>query len=142
MRDEGERLAREQSNRLRADIHAIDAQHRKIFDLAASFSGTGDQLGMMMSLHILCDYVNVHFREEEALMLAEANPSLADHRAQHTWFREQLLRLLEEAKGMSLDQVAEEVRRLIDGWLYEHVLEFDSEDLPCGKPEAACVSPA
>jgi hemerythrin len=134
MNPEIKRSAKEWSDRLAAGIPEIDAHHRKIFALAASLTGAGQQQGMMTSLHMLSDYVNIHFREEEELMLAEANPALAEHREQHAWFRAQLFRLLEEAKGMSLDQVAQEVGQLIDGWLYAHVLEFDREDLGCGQP--------
>lgn len=126
--------AKKWSGRMTAGIHEIDADHRKIFAMAAGLTGAGNQLGVMASLHMLNNYVNIHFREEEALMQAEASPALAEHQAQHAWFRAQLFRLLEQAKGMSLDQVAQEVAQLIDGWLYAHVLEFDSEDLGCGKP--------
>lgn len=134
MSGEIKELTSEWPDRLAAAMPGMDPHHQKIFALADSFTGAGGQVSVMTSLYLLCDYVNVHFRAEEALMQAEANPALAVHQAQHAWFREQLFALLEQAKGMSLDQVADEVRQLINGWLYAHVLKFDRQDIPCGYP--------
>lgn len=112
-------------------IPVIDEGHRQIFDLDVSFSGSGDQIRVMKSLAMLCNYVKVHFREEEALMAASAYPGLAEHLQQHAWFREALFALLERAKIVSLDQLADEMHRLTNEWLHQHVLAIDAEYLRC-----------
>jgi hemerythrin len=115
---------------IEVDVPEIDAQHARIFELAAAFAGGGDQVRVMKSLAILCDYVKTHFREEEMLMAASNFPGLDEHRRQHEQCRKMLYDLLGRAANMGLDDVADEVKRLIDGWIYNHILTADSEYVP------------
>lgn len=108
----------------------IDAQHKRIFELAATFANGGDQIRMMKSLVILCDHVKTHFREEEEMMASYGFPGLEEHRRQHAECRKMLVDLLTEAQNMSLDQVADAVARLINGWIYKHILTADFEYVP------------
>ena len=110
-----------------SDMPRIDAQHRRLFELAATFADGGDQIRMMKALAILCDHVKTHFREEEEIMAACAFPGLEAHRRQHGECRRMLVELLARAMTMSLDQIADEVQRLIHGWIYNHILTADSE---------------
>lgn len=109
------------------DVPRIDLQHRRIFELAETFAAGGDQIRMMKSLAILCDHVKTHFREEEEMMAACDFPGLAEHRRLHAECRRLLVDLLAEAMDMSLDQIAEQVRRLINGWIHNHILTADLE---------------
>ncbi|MBI2306709.1 MAG: hemerythrin family protein [Rhodocyclales bacterium] len=109
---------------------SIDLQHRRIFELAATFADSGDQIRMMKSLAILCDHVKTHFREEEEMMAACGFPGLAAHRQQHGECRKMLVDLLARARHMSLDQIADEVKQLINGWIYNHILTADFEYVP------------
>lgn len=118
------------SSIMEADVPRIDAQHKRMFELAATFSDGGDQIRMMKSLVILCDHVKTHFREEEEMMAACAFPGLEAHRRLHAECRKMLVNLLTDARHMSLDQIADEVSRLIHGWIYNHILTADFEYLP------------
>ena len=44
-----------------------------------------------------------------------------------------LFDLLENAKQMTLDQIAEEVKFLINGWFYNHILVADFDYVPSVK---------
>ncbi len=60
----------EWSSTIEVGVPTIDAQHRQLFELAASFRGNGDQIRVLKSLAMLTEYVKVHLHEEEELMAA------------------------------------------------------------------------
>lgn len=82
------------------------------------------------SIATLCEHVKTHFLEEEELMRAHGYPGLDAHRRQHDECREMLVGLLDEARHMNLDQLASEVKRLINGWIYNHILSADFDYVP------------
>lgn len=129
------------SSIIAVDVPEIDAQHKRIFELAATFADGGDQIRVMKSLAVLCDYVKTHFREEEEMMAAVAFPGLDEHRRLHAECRKMLVDLLENAKHMSLDQIADEVKVLIEGWIYHHILTADFEYVPYMKANRAGGAP-
>lgn len=106
-------------------IPDIDAQHRQLFELAATFAGQGDEIRIMKSLAILCDYAKVHLRDEEALLLAIDYPDIEAHRDAHSEFRRMLRELLQDARTLSLDAIATRVDHLINGWFYNHIMHVD-----------------
>lgn len=118
------------SSLLETGIAEIDAQHRQLFELAASFSGQGDEIRVMKSLAILCDYVKTHLRDEEAMLTAIGYTDLAAHRIEHDGFRRALRELLREARGLTLDDIAERVDRLINGWFLHHITHVDARYVP------------
>lgn len=115
---------------VRVDVPRIDRQHQEIFDLAASFAGGGDHVRVMKSLAALSEHVRTHFREEEHLMASCGYPGLAAHRRQHQECRRMLVELLDQARTMNLDEIAEAVRQLVDGWIYNHILTADFDYVP------------
>ena len=128
----------EWSSKIEVGLPTIDAQHQQLFDLAATFRGDGDQIRVLKSLAMLTEYVKVHFREEEEMMAACHYPRLAAHRLLHGEFRRMLFDLLEIAKRMTLDEIADEVKYLINGWFYNHILVADFDYVPSVK--AAAIS--
>lgn len=117
-------------------LPSIDAQHRRIFDLAASFRGEGNQIRIMKTLATLCDYANTHLREEEAMLQAIAYPALAEHKRQHTHFRQMLRDLLDDAHSLTLDQIADRAEALINDWFFQHILTVDADYVPAVKAAA------
>lgn len=126
---------------IEVNVSQIDTQHRRIFELAATFADSGDQIRMMKSLAILCDHVKTHFREEEEMMAACGFPGIEAHRRQHAECRRMLVDLLAKAGSLNLDQIADEVRLLINGWIYNHILTADFEYVPYLKAMRAGDSP-
>ncbi len=123
------RVTRWNSN-IETGIPEIDDQHRRLFELAASFRGQGDEIRIMKSLAILCDYAKVHLREEEALLETIGYTDLAAHRQAHVEFRALLRQLLTDATHLSLDEIATRVESLINGWFYNHILRVDAQYVP------------
>ena len=120
----------EWSDRLELGLPQIDAQHRRFFELAASFNGDFDQVRVMKTLAILSDYIRTHFREEEELMAACNYPGLEAHCRLHARFRHMLADLFARAGKMSRVEIAEEVKYLINGWFYNHIVTTDFEYAP------------
>ncbi len=118
------------SPELEVGLPQIDDQHRRLFDLAASFHGEGDQVRVMKSLAILHDYIKTHLREEEDLMAACAYERLEEHKRSHAEFRRLFALLLENAKHMKLDAIANEVRQLVNGWFFHHIMVVDQDYAP------------
>jgi hemerythrin len=108
-------------------LPAIDSQHKQLFDMAASFRGDGDQIRVMKTLTMLCDYASTHLQDEEAMLAAIAYPKLDEHRVQHQRFRRMLRQLLDDSRNMTLDQIADRIEDLINGWFYQHILTVDAE---------------
>ena len=125
------------SEAIEVGLPIIDEQHRRLFDLAASFRGEGDQIRVMNTLATLCDYANTHLREEEALLQAMAYPGFAEHKQHHARFRQMLRELLEDSRSMTLDQIADRVEALINGWFYQHILKYDLDYVPAAKDHKA-----
>lgn len=105
----------------------MDAQHRRLFDLAASFDELKESGHVLSALAELADYVRTHFRDEEALLIAHRYPQFEVHRALHDQFRRMLADLVAQARQMPLEQVGERVRYLINDWFYKHILVADLE---------------
>lgn len=118
------------SDKLRFGIEPIDAQHEQLFELAASFEGNGDQIRVMKTLALLCNYVKEHFREEEELLAQCGYLPLAAHQRLHAEFRGMLRDLLAEATHLTLDEIADRVRYLINGWFYNHIMVTDLDYVP------------
>jgi hemerythrin len=68
-------------------------------------------------------------------MAAVSYPRLADHRHQHAQFRQMLGNLLGRARTMSMGAIADEVKLLINGWFYQHILTEDFAYAPYLRPD-------
>ncbi len=124
------------SEKIAFGLPGIDAQHKQLFDLAATFTGNGDQIRVIKTLAILNEYIRVHFKDEEDMLAESGYPDLEKHRQLHASFREMIAKLLKNARSMTLDEVADEVHQLINGWFYNHILAFDADYVPHVKARA------
>jgi hemerythrin len=106
---------------------AIDRQHEKLFAIAADMVSDRDQVRAMRTLAALSEYVIVHFRDEEKLLEEVGYPGLPEHKQLHESFRRRLGKLYANAAGMRLDDIAAEVRLLINEWLANHILVADRQ---------------
>ncbi len=121
------RTYQEWSEQLTIGVPWIDGQHKHFFELAASIGREQDEDSVMSTLRRLSDYVNEHFRDEEGLMALYEYPGIDAHRKLHQQFRHKVADLLETAQELTLEEIAEEVRRLINGWLSRHIMTVDQE---------------
>jgi hemerythrin-like metal-binding protein len=107
----------------------MDDEQRQLFYLSDSMGEEEGQICAMTILSLLCNYVRNHFQDEEARM-AVSSPEDEAHRRLHHELRAKLTDLLKRVRMMSLDQLTNEVRNLIHGWLYEHIIMVDFECMP------------
>lgn len=121
------------SERLIFGIDRVDTQHKQLFELAATFEGNGDEIRVMQTLLQLTNYVKLHFGEEELLLERCGYPKLAAHRELHKQFKIMLQQLLSDARILTLDQIADRVQYLINGWFYNHIMIADLDYVPLVK---------
>ena len=115
----------EWSQKLEFGMPMIDSQHKQLFDLAATFAGNGNEIRVMKTLVMLNDYIKVHFRAEEEMLAALDYPDLEAHQRHHAEFKGKLLKLLDSARQLTLDEIANEVQYLIYGWFSKHIMQVD-----------------
>jgi hemerythrin len=123
-------------------LPASDGQHKQLFALAATFRGEGDQIRIMRSLATLCDYANTHLADEEAMLEEIGYAKLPEHRLQHENFRCMLRQLLADSRKMTLDQIADRIEALINGWFYQHILTVDIEYVAAARAHRGPASSA
>lgn len=106
---------------------AVDNQHRKLFDLAATLVLDNNIGRVMAALAALSDYVVVHFRDEEKLMAEIGFPGIEAHRRQHEIFKSRLAKVYQNAGALGIVGIADEVRELVNEWLTNHIMVADRE---------------
>jgi hemerythrin len=106
----------------------IDAQHKRLFDIANRFydahSGHADRGTLMRIFNELIDYTATHFKDEEEFMRRHHYPDLPRHHEQHDKLVKLVLNYkvrLERAEP-DADQNAMDFIRL---WLNGHILGSD-----------------
>jgi hemerythrin-like metal-binding protein len=101
----------------------MDDQHKGLIALINALDGeieTGEVLDK------LGQYVDVHFREEEALLKASGYPALAAHIEQHKTFEEWFAGQRNMfADGGGADRLREGIRSYLKVWLMNHILFTD-----------------
>ncbi len=109
-------------------VEEIDAQHRRLFELANSVAetvqGGYDREQAWRELRGLCDYAVEHFAMEEALMDMDAYPEYDQHLNEHMHLTTRALDFLEafsEDRGVDMG----EFLRFVAAWIREHTLSMD-----------------
>ncbi len=106
----------------------IDEQHRELFrrlDLLMEAVPAGNPEAVAQDLlPYLMDYVDSHFADEEALMVAAGYSMVDAHRALHRGMRVEVTRLLERVALEGLEAMGPVLEWLL-AWLVQHI---DSED--------------
>lgn len=112
----------------------LDKHHQTLFDLLAEIdAGMGNAPGMDWAQGIgarLTDYMDYHFREEEALLEAAGFPFLQFHRGSHQAIAMRLRALLDSLATRPQPEVMAEVRDFLGDWLTHHIEIEDFEYKP------------
>jgi hemerythrin len=115
---------------LSTGITKIDDQHKEIFNRINNLMNAisdGDKRKTLRDLaDFLSEYVDLHFKMEEDLMLRKNYPGFLSHKRLHDGFIAKLkqfqLRLNIEGTSSSLISFAES---LLVSWWYEHINQED-----------------
>jgi hemerythrin len=108
----------------------VDDQHRKLFDAAnrlfdAMKAGQGREVvGPLISF--LADYVDKHFKAEEALMASSGYQDTWRHQGEHQAFVETFQKLAAQYEREGAGPVLSiQLQRTVSDWLMDHILKSD-----------------
>ena len=111
-------------------VKIIDEQHKHLFDLTNELyekchlgeSAVHDQF--IKTLHMLVEYVVVHFSTEEKIMEHIGYPRIAEQREQHTAFT---MKVIEESKkfGSGTSDVPQDLVHFLRDWIVSHIAVYD-----------------
>ena len=111
----------------RIGLEGIDEEHHKLFDIVARiYSLKNDDAGkeaIRSILYDLSDYMQKHFRNEEAYMAAIGYPELSGHRALHEKIVEDLNNLVR--RPVRLDILRTKMKVAAKKMLVDHILIED-----------------
>jgi hemerythrin-like metal-binding protein len=116
------------SHEFEVGLKDIDDQHRRLFELAASFDEavrSGQAQGKIdATLAQLIDYIKQHFAFEERELKERGFTDLAEHARNHVALTKQVV---DYVKSLRTGQgvVAGEVNKLLHLWLMTHVKQHD-----------------
>jgi hemerythrin len=111
-------------------VPEVDAQHRALFERAASFEAAVAARAPNFRLEelfaYLAHYADAHFEAEERLMREVGYPGLPEHAKEHADFKRTLLSLMPqwESEGES-SALLMSLLGFLDYWLTSHVTSRD-----------------
>jgi len=120
--------------------NAIDAQHKRLFELAndlhtAMTQGKGKGT-LSETLDKLVAYTKTHFDNEESLMLAHHYPDYPAHKSAHDALTERVIQFQKEFEAGRVGITVELLQFLRD-WLRTHIGETDRKVATYLKSKAA-----
>ena len=103
----------------------MDDQHKGLIALINQLGGE-DEVDVRDVLETLQEYVDIHFRDEEALLAKIDFPDLGKQKAEHgtfeTWLDEQLETY---RNGGGSDTLRERIQNYLRTWWIKHILFSD-----------------
>lgn len=113
-------------------ILEIDAQHQYLFALTNRLLRNVEEKVSMATIAVtiaqLSDYVDEHFRREEAMLRRAKYEDLENHSAQHRKLSEQLGEYGRRLREQTLSVT--DFARFMQQWLSRHILQQDMKYLP------------
>jgi hemerythrin len=121
------------------NLTTIDAQHKRLFRLAADLHRAmlagAVKASLFQLLEDLVQYTVVHFAYEERLMQQAGYPEFAAHKAQHDYLAQ---RVREFQKDFEEGRIATGITLLqfLKEWMQDHIMESDHKYAPYLKARA------
>jgi hemerythrin len=110
---------------LATGIAEIDEQHRELFrcaDRVREAALADDAAALDRNVAFLREYVEEHFRAEEAYMATRRYPGLARHQLEHAALRDAVLEIEADHRLRALGAVSRaRVERFLSDWLRTHI---------------------
>lgn len=107
---------------------AIDTEHRDIVSAIARLYTALDEQDaageVTTLLGTVIDLMSGHYEREEVLMRTSHFPGVERHSTEHNQFFSELTRLL-ALMERGAATVADDLRRCLRGWAFDHVLIYD-----------------
>lgn len=120
------------NNALECGIKAIDAQHRKLFELSNALLETvhknPSESEATLKVELLINAIKSHFKSEESLLAAWNHPLTEDHKAVHEDLLARANELLARSKNGTLSRQCA-FNFLVDDLVYGHIASEDRKFL-------------
>ncbi|WP_245651248.1 bacteriohemerythrin [Paramagnetospirillum marisnigri] len=117
----------EWSDDLLINVDAIDADHKKLFnlmaDIFASASHGADAINR--AIGALASYTKEHFSREEESMAGAQYPALEAHKYEHEHLVFQLEGLINRLMVSGAEAIDSELAKFLMNWLGGHIMTFD-----------------
>jgi len=111
----------------------MDAHHQVFFRMVKEFSDFSDKTNrdtIKERIAFLVEYAAMHLGAEEKLMLQAGYPEYYQHKAVHDAFTRKVLSI-EESFGKDKTSItSDEILKIIQDWLVNHILGEDMLYLP------------
>jgi hemerythrin-like metal-binding protein len=111
----------------------IDEHHKKFFhiiNMLFDSMKTGEKEEILLTvLKELQQYVQYHFKAEEALMKMYAYPNYSSHKAEHEDAIQKVNKFI-IAYERKEDKLAIDVLNFLSNWLQNHILQTDRKYIP------------
>ena len=111
----------------RIGIEKIDEQHQGFFalfnELEQALEAENTEEAVTKTLDALFEYVQMHFDEEERLMLEQKYPALEEHVAVHVAFVKQIWGMLQVCNDQQRFVI--ELLQMMKDWLVTHNTSMD-----------------
>jgi len=117
------------SGRFSVGIKELDMQHQRLISLINRLIMVSETHSIhseiiKSALGEMTEYAQVHFKAEEKLMEAYDFPLLKEHKSSHLDFQVKTMDLY-EGKGLSAEQIADDISNYLGNWLTHHILQED-----------------
>jgi hemerythrin len=123
---------------LSTGVPLLDEHHKTIFKWLAELENAATEDRTLFGVYALTRlnrYMREHFAAEESLMKAAGYPALAEHMAEHAYFREKIGEL--HVKSIAND-ISMETVDFLKNWLTNHIAKTDMAYVPyLGKSDRA-----
>ncbi len=108
----------------------IDAQHKKLFQLAARFhsamtKGQGKQ-SLQQILTDLIEYTKYHFASEETAMQRSSYPEYPEHKAEHDALTRKVVQFRDDVAA-DRAVITIDVLKFLNDWLIHHIGQMDKK---------------
>jgi hemerythrin len=115
------------NNSYRIGIEKIDEQHQGFFthfnELEQALEAENTEEAVTKTLDALFVYVQMHFDEEERLMLEQQYPALEEHVAVHVAFVKEVWLMLQVRNDQRRFVI--ELLQMMKDWLVTHITSLD-----------------
>ena len=111
----------------------LDGQHKKLLHIIntlhdAMKNGRGEEV-ILSVLKELQQYVQDHFKAEEALMKIYSYPDIASHKAEHEVATQKVNKFFIEYERKN-DKLSIDVLNFLSDWFQNHMLQSDRKYIP------------
>ncbi len=113
---------------LSLDHSLIDEQHQKLFDIVNSLikNVNANPDFIKKTLVDLKTYSELHFTEEEAILLERNYPGLEDHKFEHRFFIRRVTSFCKEVIDDN-KKLSGKMLEFLSDWIKHHTLEEDQD---------------